>query len=162
MPLCPIKHPEILLPHSGNMVLLDQVLSYDEHSLTAQAHIDANHILLPEHAQALPSYLGIEILAQAIGAWAGAHALDRGDKVRLGFLLGTRKLSISIPSIPLGTDLWVKIDLSWQDESGMGVFDGKLIAQQAIGAYPPNSTLLECALNVFSPPTDNHLEQLLT
>ena len=96
MPQCPIKQPAALLPHSGRMVLLDEVLSYDDNNLHAVCTIRPDCILLPDGANALPGWLGLEIMAQGVGAWAGAHALDAGRPVQLGFLLGTRKLHFKI------------------------------------------------------------------
>ena len=63
MPQCPIKQPAALLPHSGRMVLLDEVLSYDDNSLHAVCTIRPDCILLPDGANALPGWLGLEIMA---------------------------------------------------------------------------------------------------
>ena len=127
MPQCPIKQPAALLPHSGRMVLLDEVLSYGHNNLHAVAVIRPDCILLPAGATALPGWLELEIMAQGVGAWAGAQALDAGRLVQLGFLLGTRKLTFGLPEIPVGTVMDVKIELSWQDAANnMGVFDCEL------------------------------------
>ncbi len=161
MPECPILSPAQLLPHSGRMILLERVVSYDDTRLLAQAEIDAQHILLPDGANALPSYLGAEIMAQGVAAWAGAHALDKGENVRLGFLLGTRKLTFRLPEIPVGTKLWVEIVQSWQDASGMGVFDCELRCREPLGDLPANTVLISGAMNVYSPSNENDLAQLL-
>lgn len=147
--------PAKLLPHSGHMMLLDKIISCDEHSLQAWAHIGAEHILLPLGADALPSYLGAEIMAQGVAAWAGAHHLARGEAVRLGFLLGTRKLMFSQPAIAVGTELLVVVKQSWQDQSGMGVFDCELRHRHT------DKVLVHGAMNVFSPSSDADLVALL-
>ena len=147
--------PAKLLPHSGHMMLLDKIISCDEHSLQAWAHIGAEHILLPLGADALPSYLGAEIMAQGVAAWAGAHHLARGEAVRLGFLLGTRKLMFSQPAIAVGTELLVVVKQSWQDQSGMGVFDCELRHRYT------DEVLVHGAMNVFSPSSDADLAALL-
>ncbi|EGK09439.1 thioester dehydrase [Kingella kingae] len=147
--------PAKLLPHSGHMMLLDKIISCDEHSLQAWAHIGAEHILLPLGADALPSYLGAEIMAQGVAAWAGAHHLARGEAVRLGFLLGTRKLMFSQPAIAVGTELLVVVKQSWQDQSGMGVFDCELRHCHT------DEVLIHGAMNVFSPSSDADLAVLL-
>lgn len=147
--------PAQLLPHSGRMVLLDKIIFCNETHLRAHAHIGANHFLLPENASALPSYLGAEIMAQGVAAWAGAHAIARGESVRLGFLLGTRKLVFRQPEIAIGTELWVCIAQSWQDHSGMGVFDCELRCRNT------NAVLLSGAMNVYSPTRAEDLAKLL-
>ena len=87
--ICPITHIAPLLPHSGHMVLLDCITEYGDDYLHATAHVGEKHILL--QAGSLPVLAGMEIMAQGIAALAGCHAHNRGEPVRLGFLLGTRK-----------------------------------------------------------------------
>lgn len=160
----PIKEVSALLPHSGKMMLLDSVEYYDEHSLLAYAHIDEHHILLPTGSDALPSYLAMEIMAQGIAAWAGIQAINRGEKVRLGFLLGTRRLHWTTPDIPIGTLLSIEVKQSWQDSTGMGVFDCTLYARnhhQNANHQTDETLLLSASLNVFSPESNDALQQIL-
>ena len=147
------------------MVLLDEVLSYDSNSLHAVCTIRPDCILLPDGANALPGWLGMEIMAQGVGAWAGAHALDAGRPVQLGFLLGTRKLTFGLPEIPVGIVLDVQINLSWQDNAtNMGVFDCTLACRTPPPGredLTPGTLLLSGALNVFSPTSREALDAIL-
>ncbi len=165
MPQCPIKQPAVLLPHSGRMVLLDEVLSYDSNSLHAVCTIRPDCILLPDGANALPGWLGMEIMAQGVGAWAGAHALDAGRPVQLGFLLGTRKLHFARPELPVGTVLDVQITRAGQDNATtMGVFDCALACRTPPPGRDdpaPGTLLLSGALNVFSPTSREALDAIL-
>ncbi|MDO5091759.1 MAG: thioester dehydrase [Cardiobacteriaceae bacterium] len=165
MPHTPIDNVAALLPHSGNMVLLDTIHHYDAQSLHASARLRPGCILLPSGHNALPIWMGGEILAQGIGAWAGAHALDRGQPVRLGFLLGSRKLHCDVAAIPIGTELDIHIRLSLQDDTGMGVFDCTLSCRTPAPGHeahmPPGTRLMHGAMNVFSPASDAILEQTL-
>lgn len=162
----PLKPVDAYVPHSGRMVLLDEISACDEHGLTARAAIRPDHILLPAAAPALPAYLGMEIMAQGVAAWAGIHAAERGEAVRLGFLLGTRKLNLHYADIPVGTQLDVSVAQSWQDENGMGVFDCELRCRTpAAGhetAMPAGSLLVSGAMNVYSPRSEQVLQTLLT
>ena len=163
---CPIKSTDHLLPHSGRMVLLDEVLAYDDSSLHAVCTVRPDCILLPPNSpDALPGWLGLEIMAQGVGAWAGAHALDAGRPVQLGFLLGTRKLHFARPEIPVGTMLDVQITLSWQDNTtNMGVFDCTLACRTPPPVrddLAPGTLLLSGALNVFSPTNREALDAIL-
>jgi len=147
------------------MVLLDEVLSYDDNNLHAVCTIRPDCILLPDGANALPGWLGLEIMAQGVGAWAGAHALDAGRPVQLGFLLGTRKLYFARPEIPVGTVLDVQINLSWQDNAtNMGVFDCTLACRTPPSDredLTPGTLLLSGALNVFSLTNREALDAIL-
>ena len=104
-------------------------------------------------------------MAQGVGAWAGAHALDAGRPVQLGFLLGTRKLTFELPEIPVGTVLDVQITLSWQDNAtNMGVFDCTLTCctpPPGRDDLAPGTPLLSGALNVFSPTSREALDAIL-
>ena len=142
---CPIHDVAPLLPHSGRMVLLEEILHYDAQSLQARTTIRPDCLLLPYGHSRLPSYLALEIMAQGIAAWAGIQALNRGEKVRLGFLLGPRKLSLFQANIALDTPLRIDIALSLQDETGMGIFDAALRDES------DQHLILQGKLSVFSP-----------
>ena len=144
---CPIEQPAFLLPHSGHMVLIDRVTEHRADFVSVEAHIGERHILL--HNGVLPATMGMEIMAQAIGAFAGIQAISAGEEVKLGFLLGTRKLNLFADSIPVGTTLAATAHLSTQDPSGMGVFDCELRWIAAPDGV--RDTLAQAALNVYSP-----------
>nr|WP_255265794.1 thioester dehydrase [Bergeriella denitrificans] len=135
------------------MVLLDSITEYSGSHLRATASIGGNHILL--HGGGVPCMAGVEIMAQGVAALAGCAACNAGEPVRLGFLLGTRKLELFADSIPVGTALKIEVDLSTQDQSGMGVFDCALYwtdaPPQAKAALPSDGLLVRAALNVYSP-----------
>ena len=59
-----------LLPHDPPMVLIDKVLSYDENSLVAEVAIRPDSAFCG--ANGVPGWVGIEYMAQAIAAHAGA------------------------------------------------------------------------------------------
>ena len=136
---CPIENPAFLLPHSGHMVLIDRVTQHCADFVRG----------------VLPTTMGMEIMAQAIGAFAGIQALGAGEEVKLGFLLGTRKLNLFADHIPVGTTLAATAHLSTQDPSGMGVFDCELhwidAPDDVRGMLPQDGLLAQAALNVYSP-----------
>ena len=67
---------EQLIPHAGTMVLLDEVIHYDEHSLraTTKTHRDVNHPL--RHEGQLLTLNLIEYAAQAMAVHLGVMASD--------------------------------------------------------------------------------------
>ncbi len=140
---CPIMDVEPLLPHSGAMVFLDKIIDWDEKGLTAETMIKADNLLL-RHGQ-FDTFSSIEIMAQAVGAWAGCMHTSRGEPIGLGFLLGTRCLNLFSQTIAIGTQLIVETKLSIQDQSGFSVFDccikdksnGEILASAALSVYSP-------------------------
>jgi len=153
IPSAPIYDVASLLPHSGHMVLIDRVTEHRADFVRVEAHIGSKHILLQNGT--LPATMGMEIMAQAIGAFAGIQAISAGEAVTLGFLLGTRKLNLFADSIPVGTTLAATAHLSTQDPSGMGVFDCELhwtdAPDDVRDTLPQDGLLAQAALNVYSP-----------
>ena len=153
LPECPITDTASLLPHSGRMVLIDRITRYGDDFVEAGAQIKPDHILLA--GGILPYTAFIELMAQAVGAYAGIQARKNAWPVRLGFLLGTRKLEIFAQSVPVGTHLLATAHMSIQDAGGMGVFDCELrwtdAPETSSETLPSDGILARASLNVYSP-----------
>ena len=130
-----------LLPHAGDMILLDAVESFDADSVTTRLRVRPG--LLSQADGSLPAWVGVEIMAQSVAAFAGCHARQAGLPVELGFLLGTRRYQCNVEAFALGSELCIVATRSLQDESGMGVFECHL---DGPGIHA------EARLNVFRPP----------
>jgi len=130
-----------LIPHSGNMVLLDELCEFDDEHLVARTRVKPGPYSLPDGA--LPSWLGLELMAQAVAAWAGCHARRVGQPAKLGFLLGTRRYESHTPKLPLGAALTITAKRSFVDESGLGSFECslheevQLLAAARLSIYQP-------------------------
>jgi predicted hotdog family 3-hydroxylacyl-ACP dehydratase len=129
-----------LLPHQPPMILLDEVLNADETSLIAAVTIREDSLFF--EAGGVPSHIGIEYMAQACGAYAGSKALERGEPVRVGFLLGTRRYEVCVPWFRLGDSMIVSVTEIYRDAQ-MGAFDcrierhGELVATAQLSVYQP-------------------------
>lgn len=84
-------------------------------------------------------------MAQAIAAWAGYTAQLRGEPVKLGFLLGTRRYESSRPIFVLGSVLRVHVQRLFQNENGLGSFEcfidneeGRVASATVTVFQPPN------------------------
>ena len=110
-----------LLPHSGPMVLLDDILEFDEQRLVARTRARGRH-LLPGDLTRLPAWFGIEYMAQAIALYVGIRAKQAGEPIRLGFLLGTRQFSSNVATIECGEPLQVSVEKIMRD-GPLGVFE---------------------------------------
>jgi len=116
-----ISDIRLLIPHAGPMVLLDRVISVDQESLCAEVRIRSNSLFCD--GDGVGAWVGLEYMAQAIGAWAGYTGQLRGEPVKLGFLLGTRRYECSRPAFALGSMLEVRIQRVFQNENGLGSFE---------------------------------------
>ncbi|MGH8436609.1 MAG: 3-hydroxylacyl-ACP dehydratase [Pseudomonas sp.] len=131
-----------LLPHAGDMILLDEVLSFAEEEVTTRLYVRPGG-LFNRADGSLPAWVGIELMAQSIAAYAGCHARQAGAPVELGFLLGTRNFQCNVEAFPAGAELQIHAIRSLQDDNGMGVFECHL---NGPGIHA------EARLNVFRPP----------
>ncbi len=77
------------IPHSGKMALIDKISDVGENWI--ECLVDPSKTSLFSKDESIPSWLGIEYMAQTIAAYAGWKAKKSGEAVKMGFLLGTRK-----------------------------------------------------------------------
>ncbi|MEL7448023.1 MAG: 3-hydroxydecanoyl-ACP dehydratase, partial [Pseudomonadota bacterium] len=70
----------------------------------------------------VPSWVGIEYMAQTVAVLAGSQASDEGDGAPLGYLLGTRRYTCETPWFTDGTVLRVRCEEQLFDGNGLGVY----------------------------------------
>lgn len=132
---------ERLLPHAAPMLLLDEVLGYDEDSVVVAVTIRPDNPFATPSG--VPAHVGMEMMAQACGAWVGTHRLANDEVVRLGYLLGTRQFEATRDWFSLNERLEIFARLVFQDQ-GMGVFEcrisscGEVLAEANLNLYQPS------------------------
>lgn len=129
------------------MSLLDRVIDYEDDSLTAQVTIVKDSLFV--EPSGVPAWVGIEYMAQAIAAYSGMMARSAGQKVSIGFLIGTRKYTCNQPYFPLGSTLKVSVHEELLGDNGLGVFRCKITA---------DNIEANASLSVFQP---NNLDEFL-
>ncbi|MBX8485903.1 hotdog family protein [Pseudomonas cichorii] len=133
-----------LIPHAADMILIDQVLSFDEEQIQTRVTVRPDGLFSQPDGN-LPAWIGVELMAQSVAAYAGCQARLKGEPVQLGFLLGSRKYECNVGHFPAGSELTIKATRSLQDDSGMGVFECNLTgpdiqAFARLSVYcPPNA-----------------------
>jgi predicted hotdog family 3-hydroxylacyl-ACP dehydratase len=130
-----------LVPHSGTMVLLDRVISSDENSLCAEVAIHPSSLFYTDGG--VGAWVGIEYMAQAIGAYAGYRARLRGEPIKIGFLLGTRRYESRAPVFLQGSVLKIHVKRALESDNGLASFDCHIdddsgeIASASITVFQP-------------------------
>src|SRR5690606_15375134 len=114
--------PAELLPHAGDMILLDAVERFDDDSLHARLTVTPGGLFNQDDGS-LPAWVGIELMAQCVAAYAGCRARQAGTPVAMGFLLGTRSYQCNVERFPAGAELQLSATRSLEDDTGMGVFE---------------------------------------
>lgn len=134
-----------LVPHDGQMVLLDRVLSGTDDSLCAEVTIAPHTVFLADGV--VGSWVGMEYMAQAIAAHNGYKAYLRGEPPKVGFLLGARRYQCSVPAFALGSVLHVRVQHAMQGDNGLAAFecriddaaDGTMLAHATITVFEPDN-----------------------
>lgn len=121
-----------VVPHAGPMVLLDRVISADEDSLCAEVTIRPESLFCGPDG--VGAWVGIEYMAQAIGAHAGHLARLRGESVKVGFLLGSRRFECMRHTFGVGSVLRVSVRCLLLADNGLGSFECRIDDESGVAA----------------------------
>ena len=134
-----VIEPSELLAHSGDMMLLDKIVKFDEQTMVSEV-IVRNDGLFGD-GKCVPALVGIEYMAQTIAAHGNMMDKLAQRPTYLGYLLGTRSYTSNVDCFLMGSVLTVIVENIIQ-EQGLGVFDCKITAP---------GVLVEAKLNVYQP-----------
>ena len=119
-----VRQPiEAIIPHRGSMLLIDAVDRFDEEALSAHATVDA-HAWYADADGAMPAWIGIELMAQAIAAHVALLAMRGGGCARPGVLLGSRSYKAMQPAFASGgAPLLIRATELLRSEAGHGAYE---------------------------------------
>ena len=130
-----------VVPHTGRMVLLTRVVDHapDHTACVVEIGEDAR---FREPGGLVPAWVGLEYMAQCVAAHAGLRARANGEPVRIGFLLGSRRVELRTAGFAPGQVLEVRARRQWGDR-GLGSFacsirdaaDGRLLVDGHLSVY---------------------------
>ena len=132
-----------LLPHKGDMVWLDKVDQWGDDFIEVSA-TPQGHPWFGDDKRGIPSWAGIEYMAQAIAALAGILSKRDGGPIRIGFLLGTRRYTTHVPFFPYNTRLTIRAKQVCLAENNFALVDceirsDKVLAQAQLKVIQPDS-----------------------
>jgi predicted hotdog family 3-hydroxylacyl-ACP dehydratase len=124
-------------------VLLDRVIEFDEENMVAEVIVRDDGLF--GDSRSVPSWLGIEYMAQTIAALGGMKRRLAGKPLDLGFLLGTRRYDCNVAEFAVGSVLTVSVKRLVEDQ-GLGVFDCHIKAEgisvsAKLNVYQPDSPI---------------------
>ncbi len=136
---------EVLLPHRSPMILIDAVESFSaaEKRAVAKVTIGENQLFLERDG--VPAWVAIEYMAQTAAALVGLRDQAEGRKVRVGFLLGTRRLSLSLENFAVGETYFISAKCIFEDdeaatfECSIANAAGVEAASALLNAYRPRN-----------------------
>ena len=129
-----------LLPHGGAMVLIGEPAAYGDGWAEAAVRIGEDSLFY-KAGHGVPSWVGVEYMAQTTALYLGIGARRAGRDIRIGLLIGCRRYEVEAAYFRLGSLLSIRVDETWQDGQ-MAVFEC------SIAHCGP---LAKGRLNVFSP-----------
>jgi len=121
----------MFLRHRESMLLLDRVLSVEPEFGACEWRISPSNRFMIE-GLGVPSYVGIEYMAQCIAVHAGARARVKGDPPPLGFLLGTRQYEARLPYFVEGVTYQATCRQLIRSADGMGSFECRITQGERI------------------------------
>lgn len=118
------RYPAIdqLIPHRPPMMLIDEVVDEVEEGLIAVTRPDPR-AWYADADGSMPAWIGIELMAQSISAWAGLQAWKEGMPPRRGFLVGTREYTSTSASFPAGKALFIEVRKVFSEPQGLAAFN---------------------------------------
>lgn len=140
-----LPEPSLLVPHQGDALLLESIDAVHADGLDASLHVRGRSPFAGEDG-VLPAWLGPEIMAQAVSAFA-TWRLGAPYRPKPGLLLGVRRYACGISGFERGARLAVSVRESTRDESGIAVFDsiltvnGAEVAQGMLTVFQPDDVL---------------------
>jgi predicted hotdog family 3-hydroxylacyl-ACP dehydratase len=134
--------PAEVLPHRPPLLLLTRICSWHEDGLVAEVDVDPTSPFA-ESGLGVPRWVGLEYMAQAVGALDGVRLRTSGLPVSPGYLLGTRTLDQVDGYFRDGTTLRISVQEVLQGDNGLGIFSCRL---------DDGERFLCCQLTVYRPP----------
>jgi predicted hotdog family 3-hydroxylacyl-ACP dehydratase len=130
-----------LIPHRQKLVLIDEVIDASKVNFTVLVEVDDNSLLVTDHG--VPSFCGIEYMAQSIAAYNNTH-FNQEALPKLGFVIAIRGFESNLDYFAKGSSLKVNIEPNLIFQNSSGSFKGeiklndKIIAKASITAYVPS------------------------
>jgi predicted hotdog family 3-hydroxylacyl-ACP dehydratase len=114
-----------VLPHAPPMLLLDELLEMGPEHVSCAVTIRPE-TLFCDGVHGVPSWVGLEYMAQTLSAYSGVFEVHAGQKPSIGLLLGSRRYRAEVPYFPIGARLRIVATLELLDDSNLAAFDCKL------------------------------------
>jgi predicted hotdog family 3-hydroxylacyl-ACP dehydratase len=117
--------------HREPMLLLDRLIDIGPDFAVCEWKVcDKVALIVP--GVGVPSYAGVEYMAQCVAVHAGACASARGLPTRLGFLLGTRHYRATIRYFELGITYQATCRELIRSDQGMASFECSILLDDRI------------------------------
>lgn len=146
--------PSDWLPHQGDMVMIHQVEALGDKECTCLSYVDRLVYFRDPHGR-VPTWVGIEIMAQTAAVQNGIKRGKEGKAPQLGFLVSTRKYNCYVPYFLSHQVLRIHALQTFGNNTGMNVITC------LIHSLKTGDLLADASLNVFVPKKSDFPETIL-
>ena len=132
------------------MLLLEGVNACTDETLTAYAIVRAD-AWYADADGAMPAWIGIELMAQAIAAHVALLAMRAGGQARPGVLLGSRRYEAHIPVFGRGARLRIEVKELLRGDEGHGAYECSIHHDQERDQNRGSVCCAEAVIKVYQP-----------
>ena len=136
-----------LIPQRAPMIFLSDVeeFDYENQSLIARVDVSETDLLFDKNLGGIPSWASLEFMAQSVAAYVGLGDLHNNPNASpaVGFVLGSRKISVSSPVYLVNHSYFIHVKSMFCDQN-IASFDCQIVDAD-------NNVIASGALNAFRP-----------
>ncbi len=146
-----------LLPHASQMLLLSGCEPETSPGMAvAWVEITDQSPFFLAELDGVPGCIAIEYMAQTMALHTGREKRRKGQRLKIGFVLGSRSLSVKVSAFRKGEKYRISAVCTYSDES-FGSFSckmedgqGNVVASGEISAFQPDEDATPGMLKEFS------------
>ena len=128
-----LPEPAELMLHRAPMLLIDRIISHDTGRLLAEVQIAADKTFFDAALGGVPTWVGIEYMAQAIAALSGLKLRNAAMGIELGMLVSCRRYQVSTPVFAAGLTLQIVVEELAGANTGMAAYRCEIVARDTPG-----------------------------
>jgi len=125
-----LPEPAELMLHRAPMLLLDRIVTHEPGRLIAAVDITAGKTFFEPALTGVPSWAGVEYMAQAIAALCGLGLRDANAPISLGMLVSCRRYKVTTPVFANGMTLQVEVEELAGADTGMAAYQCSIAAEE--------------------------------
>ena len=138
------------LPHRPPMIMLAELISVDVPGVaSAVPDTSPNCIFYDPGLKGVPACAALEYMAQTMALAVGVERRRRGQKTKVGFVLGTRRMEVKVATFESGKRYVANATCVYDDEEFASFDcsitdpDGVMVAAALLTAYQPPESMQE-------------------
>ncbi|MDO5463156.1 MAG: beta-ketoacyl synthase N-terminal-like domain-containing protein [bacterium] len=136
---------EELLAHRAPLILIDDydAASFSDAGLTTEVTIREGDVFFDVTLGGTPPCTALEYMAQSVAAYVGLRAVLNGKAPMLGFVLGSRALTLNLSVFAVGERYTIRVEPQFSDDQ-FAAFETKIYDAKQV-------CVASAMLNVFRP-----------